>query len=102
MTTPTVACAVRLIESRGVPIYPAMSSYDDTIAALNAVFNGEFSDDQCQLEHLLILAGELLAQARNLLDVPGAPQRLEFGVTMLQCAIVAAREVADELGVGHE
>ena len=102
MTTPTVACAVRLIESRGVPIYPAMSSYDDTIAALNAVFNGELSDDQHQLEHLLILAGELLVQARNLMDVPGAPQRLEFGIVMLQSAIIAARGLADDLGVGHE
>lgn len=103
MTTPTVCCAVRLIESRGVPIYPAMSSYDDTVAALNAIFAGEFSDDPHQLENLLILAGELLVQACHLQNDPDrAPQRLEYGVAMLQCGIAVARGIADDLGVTHE
>ena len=94
--TPTVRVALDLIEDHGVPS-------GDCIAGLNVMFSTKFSGASRQLEHLLILAGELLCQALILLDDPDRPpQELTCGATMLQCAICSSREIADKLGVDHE
>ena len=94
--SPTVFVAEQLVASRGVDPSPA-------VPALEAIFSNEVTGDPHQLERTLILAGELLCQALNLVGAANCPpQTLMFGIVMLQTGLCAARELADKLGVGHE
>lgn len=100
MTTPTISPTVRvaldLIEAQGV-------ASADCVQGLNALLSTKASGDSHQLERLLILAGEFLCLAENLLTDPDRPhQEVTAGIVMLQCALVSGRSIADTLGVDHE